>query len=320
MQLFFRGSRPEIPLPMRPISARSGQCNPVVTNAISVDVEDHFHTEMMSRHIPRSHWNSLPCRVEQSTEVLLDEFAANGVRGTFFFLGWVAERFPGLVRRAVESGHEVGCHSYWHRRVCTLSPADFREDTIRAKHAIEDAAGVEVYGYRAPSFSITPGAEWAFQILAELGFRYDSSIHPIRHGLYGNPGAPRKPFRHEAANLLEIPISTLRLLGTNLPFSGGGYFRLFPYSMIRWGIDRINKEERMPVLFYLHPWEIDTVRPRLGANWKTIMRQYIRTGNTLDDLGRMLGEFRFAPICEIYGDEFLPESETMSEVLVGHSR
>jgi len=271
-----------------------------ITNAMSVDVEDHFHTEMMSRVIPRANWNHLPCRVEQSTQVLFEQFERAGVRGTFFFLGWVADRFPALVRKAAQLGHEIACHSYWHRQVNTLTPDQFREDTARAKKTIEDAAGVRVIGYRAPSFSMIPGTEWAKEILAELGFLYDSSVHPIRHDLYGNHDAPRQPYRDKPAGLLEIPISTIRLFKNNYPFAGGGYFRLLPYGIVRWGIRQINMRESMPAVFYIHPWEIDVVRPFLTNERKIMMRQYIRIGNTLRGLNQMTTEFPFAPISEVY--------------------
>jgi polysaccharide deacetylase family protein (PEP-CTERM system associated) len=269
-------------------------------NAMSVDVEDHFQTEMMSRVIPRSQWKDVPCRVERNTRHLFELFEKHGMRGTFFFLGWVAEQYPKLVKEAVELGHEVACHSYWHKQVHTISPDEFREDSKRAKQCIEDAGGCRVFGYRAPSFSIVPGTEWATEILAELGFLYDSSVHPIPHDLYDNRNAPREPFRAGKSGLLEIPISTMRIGNSNYPFSGGGYFRLLPYGITRWAIGRLNRKEIKPAVFYIHPWEVDEHPPKFGHHWKTNLRQYIRTGNTSRALSRLLRDFRFAPMAEVF--------------------
>jgi polysaccharide deacetylase family protein (PEP-CTERM system associated) len=272
-------------------------------NAISVDVEDHFHTEMMSRIVSRSSWPELTCCVDRNTKLLFKLFAEREVRATFFFLGWVAERYPALVREAAGLGHEVGCHSFWHRRVHTISPEEFREDTKRAKRCIEDATGLPVLGYRAPSFSMTPGTEWAIEILEELGFLYDSSVHPVPHDLYDNRDAPREPFRVGKGRMLEIPISTIRVMNNNYPFSGGGYFRLLPYPIVRWGIKRVNLKESKPVVFYIHPWELDDLRPQLTNDRKTMFRQYMKIGSTVGALTRMLQEFRFGSISEVFARE-----------------
>src|SRR5215472_4765129 len=269
-------------------------------NAMSVDVEDHFQTEMMSRVIARSSWQNFPCRVERNTQHLFDLFEKHGIRATFFFLGWVADQHSHLVKEAVKLGHEVACHSYWHRQVCTISPEEFREDTKRAKQCIEDAGGVQVIGYRAPSFSIVAGTEWATDILGELGFLYDSSVHPIAHDLYDNRNAPREPYPVGKSRLLEIPISTLRIGDSNYPFSGGGYFRLLPYRITRWAIERLNNKEVNPVVFYIHPWEVDDHPPKLTHHWKTNLRQYIHTGDTNRALTRLLRDFRFAPMAEVF--------------------
>lgn len=271
-----------------------------MVNAISVDVEDHFHTEIMSRVVTRASWPELPCRVERNTKFLFQLFSEREVRATFFFLGWVAERYPELVREAASLGHEVGCHSYWHRLVYTISPEEFREDTKRAKQCIEDATGMPVLGYRAPSFSMTAGTEWATEILEELGFLYDSSVHPVPHDLYDNRNAPREPFRVGQRRLLEIPISTIRVGKKNYPFSGGGYFRLLPYPIVRWGIRRLNQMEAKPVVFYIHPWEIDDIRPRITDDRKTVFRQYMKIGSTAGALNRMLQDFHFASISEVF--------------------
>jgi polysaccharide deacetylase family protein (PEP-CTERM system associated) len=270
---------------------------------MSVDVEDYFHTESMSQAVPREKWESMPQRVERNTQRLFELFAAHGVRGTFFFLGWVAERFPGLVKEAVSHGHEIACHSYWHRPVFRLSADEFRKDTLRAKSIIEDAAGSAVRGYRAPSFSITPGREWAADILADLGFWYDSSVHPIRHDFYDNHKAPRLPYHMEGKALLEIPIATLRLAANNFPMAGGGYFRALPYAAVRWGIRRFNRQEHRSAVFYIHPWEIDPEQPRIAAAKKSVARQYAGLSTTWNKLDRLCSDFRFVPMVEAFCDD-----------------
>jgi polysaccharide deacetylase family protein (PEP-CTERM system associated) len=279
-------------------------------NAMSVDVEDYFQTESMSQAVPRENWEGMSSRVERNTQRLFDLFAAHGVRGTFFFLGWVAERFPGLVKQAASRGHEVACHSYWHRPVFRLTPEEFREDTLRAKGIIEDTAGTAVRGYRAPSFSITPGKEWAADILAELGFWYDSSVHPIRHDFYDNHNAPRLPYHMQGKPLLEIPIATLRLAANNFPMAGGGYFRALPYPCVRWGIRRFNRLEQRPAVFYIHPWEIDPEQPRIAAKTKSVARQYAGLATTWNKLDRLCADFRFVPMVEAFRDE-LPIAPTV---------
>jgi polysaccharide deacetylase family protein (PEP-CTERM system associated) len=269
-------------------------------NGLSVDVEDYFHTEVMSRVVPRTAWDKMPCRVERNTERLFELFANHRVRGTFFFLGWVAERFPGLVRRAQELGHEIGCHSYWHRPVYTLSPAEFREDTLRAKSIIGDVAGTRILGYRAPSFSLTGRTEWAGEILAEAGFAYDSSVHPIAHDLYENREAPRYPYALGQTGVLEIPISTVSIGKRNLPFSGGGYFRILPYRYTRWAIRNVSRVDKRPVVFYLHPWEIDPEQPRLPAGPRSRFRQYTGLAGMATKLDELLSEFSFAPLAEVF--------------------
>jgi polysaccharide deacetylase family protein (PEP-CTERM system associated) len=200
-----------------------------LVNSITVDVEDYFQTEAMAGAVKRHDWDRMPTHIERNTQCIFDLFAECDVRGTFFFLGWVAERFPGLVRQAVGLGHEIGCHSYWHRLVYRLTPEEFREDTKRAKTVIEDAGGRQVLGYRAPSFSLIRGTEWAAEILAELGFSYDSSVCPIRHDLYGNSDAQRTPHAIASGRLMEFPIATLAIGRHNFPVGGGGYLRILPY-------------------------------------------------------------------------------------------
>ncbi len=243
-----------------PVRAPGG----ALLNAFSVDVEDYFQVMAFEKAIRRDQWEGLEPRVERNTRRLLDLCARYGVRGTYFVLGWVAERCPGLVRDIRAAGHELGTHGYDHRRVTTLTPAQFRDDVRRSKGAIEDAAGVEVIGYRAPNYSIVRETLWAMDVLIEEGFRYDSSIFPIRHDRYGIPDFPRFPRRVRGSNgtaLHEFPISTVRLAGMNLPFVGGGYLRHFPLAFIRWGMRRLNGGERRPAIVYIHPWEIDPGQP-----------------------------------------------------------
>jgi polysaccharide deacetylase family protein (PEP-CTERM system associated) len=285
-------------------------------NSITVDVEDYFHTQAMAASVSREQWDTMPTRVEQNMERLFESFARHRVRGTFFFLGWVAERFPGLVRQAVSLGHELGCHSYWHRLVYRLSPNEFREDTKRAKGAVEDATGIQVLGYRAPSFSFVKGTEWAGEILSELGFRYDSSVCPVNHDLYRNPNAPRVPHRIAGGALWEFPVATVSMSGHNLPVGGGGYMRILPYGYTRWGLARLNYKERLRTIIYVHPWEIDPEQPRLPANLRSRFRQYAGLSTTLEKLEYLLEDFQFAPITESFSAELAGNSREPTSILV----
>ena len=262
-----------------------------VKNVISVDVEDYFHAESFADVVQRSDWESYDSRVEDNTKRLLDLFAELKVEATFFVLGWVAERCPGLVQEIFAQGHELACHSYWHRLIYKLDPKEFREDTYRAKETIEQAAGTRIYGYRAPTYSIVSSSLWAIDILADLGFTYDSSIFPIHHERYGIPDAPRFPFRittHSGA-VLEYPIATFRLWGElNFPFGGGGYLRLLPWWYTRLGLHRA-KSEGLPVIAYIHPWEIDPKQPRLNGRLTSRLRHYTNLKKTYTRLAQMLG-------------------------------
>ncbi len=249
---------------------------------LSVDVEDYFQVEAFADKVDRNRWESYPSRVEANTRIVLDLFDECRVKGTFFILGWVADRFPSLVAEIVRRGHEPACHSYWHRRIYTLSPDEFRKDTARAKDCIEQAAGTAIYGYRAPSFSVTKKSFWALEVLAGLGFRYDSSIFPIRHDVYGIPDAPRAPFSVQTANgmLAEFPMTTFRWLGdTNLPVGGGGYLRIFPFWITSFGIRQARKE-RLPLITYIHPWEVDPGQPRLAGRLTSRLRHYTNLRKT----------------------------------------
>ena len=273
---------------------------PAITNALTIDVEDYFQVSAMAPYIKRSEWDSRECRVERNVDLLLAMLARHGVQATFFTLGWVAERYPQLVRRIVAQGHELASHGYGHQRASDLDPAAFRDDIVRAKQLLEDIGGVAVQGYRAPSFSIGTGNLWAFDSLQEAGYRYSSSIYPIKHDHYGMPDAPR--FAHSAADgLIEIPVTTLRIRGRNLPSSGGGYFRLLPYALSRWMIGRVNQVDRQPAIFYCHPWEFDPGQPRVpGIDLKTRFRHYVNIGRMEQRVDRLLSDFRWGRMDRIF--------------------
>ena len=265
------------------------------TNIISVDVEDYFQVQAFAGVIHRDSWSGYPSRVEQNTARLLDLFSELNVKATFFVLGWVADHFPRLVHRIVEEGHEPACHSYWHRLIYGLTPDQFRRDTLRAKNAIEQAAGMQIYGYRAPSFSITPRSIWALDILRELGFSYDSSIYPIRHDVYGFQDAPRSPFRLQTSvgDLLEFPLATFRApVGAILPVGGGGYLRILPRWYTRAGIQSAWREG-LTVVSYVHPWELDPDQPRLNGSVRSHLRHYTNLGRTEGRLRDLLSLGRF---------------------------
>jgi len=250
---------------------------------VSVDVEDYFHAESFSDIVDRSRWDSYTSRVEGNTRRLLDLLTKLNVHATFFVLGWVAERFPGLVREIAAGGHELGCHSYWHRLIYKLNPTEFREDTRRAKDVIEQSAGQPVCGYRAPTYSVVDGSLWALEILSELGFSYDSSIFPIHHDRYGIPDAPRAPFRFAtpSGSMTEFPITTFRVAGHNLPVGGGGYLRLLPQLYTRLGLQRVQREG-LPAVIYIHPWEIDPEQPRLAGRLSSRLRHYTNLSHTME--------------------------------------
>lgn len=265
-----------------------------ITNALTVDVEDYFQVSAFEPHVRRSEWDSIPCRVERNMDRILDLFAAEGVRATFFTLGWVAERYPHLIRRLVAEGHELASHGYEHVRVVNQDPDAFRNDVVHTKHLLEDLGGVEVTGYRAASYSIGEKNLWALDVLHEAGYRYSSSIYPIRHDLYGMPDAPRFAFRPKPDGILEVPVTTVMLGGRKFPCGGGGYFRLFPYSLSRWAMRRVNEHDRQACLFYFHPWEIDPEQPRQqGLPLKTRVRHYLNLSRTEARLRRLLRDFNW---------------------------
>ena len=276
-----------------------------VVNALTIDVEDYFHVSAFDDVVDRSSWDGRERRVVVNTDRLLALLDRAQVRATFFVLGWVADREPALVRRIAAAGHEVACHSYAHRLVYDLTPDAFRDDLRRAKACIEEASGLPVIGYRAPSYSITARSLWALDALVEEGFRYDASIFPVHHDRYGIPDAPRHAHQLEraAGSFLEIPPATLQRAGLNLPVAGGGYFRLLPYSWTRYGLGSLNRREGVPGVFYLHPWEIDPDQPRLPVPWLTRVRHYRNLHRTEPRLGRLLADFRFAPVASVFAGE-----------------
>ena len=275
---------------------------PEICNALSIDVEDYFQVSALAPHIARSDWDRIPCRVERNVDTILGLLAAAGSQATFFTLGWIAERYPGLVRRIVAAGHELASHGYSHQRATEQSRAEFLADICRAKALLEDLAGIEVKGYRAPSFSIGSGNLWAFDCIAEAGYRYSSSVYPIRHDHYGMPDAPRFAYRPHGA-LLEIPLTTARFLNRNVPAGGGGYFRLMPYALSRSLIRRVNRIEHRAAVFYLHPWELDPGQPRVaGTSLKTRLRHYLNLHRTESRLRRLLGDFKWGRIDRTFLD------------------
>ena len=260
-------------------------------NAMTIDVEDYFQVEAFAATIDRGDWESLPRRVERNTERLLQILADSGVEATFFVLGWVAERHPQLVRRVVAEGHELASHGSSHLRADRQSPEEFRDDVRRSKRVLEDLGGVPVRGYRAPTFSIGANSKWAHTILAEEGYCYSSSVYPVKHDLYGTPDAPRTPFS-PVPGMLEIPLTSVRMLGADMPASGGGYFRLLPYPLTRGLLHYARRVNRSPAVFYLHPWEIDPEQPRQkSAPWKSRFRHYLNLDRTELRLRRLLRNF-----------------------------
>jgi polysaccharide deacetylase family protein (PEP-CTERM system associated) len=273
-----------------------------LTNALTIDVEDYFQVSAFAPYIRRDEWDTRECRVERNVDRILDMLAARGTQATFFTLGWVAQRYPQLVRRIVEGGHEVASHGYGHQRASDLSEPEFTQDITRAKHILEDLSGQAVHGYRAPSFSIGTKNLWAFDALAQAGYRYSSSIYPIAHDHYGMPDSPRFAYR-VSSGVLEIPITTLRVRNRNLPSSGGGYFRLLPYAVSRWMLRRVNQQDREPAIFYFHPWEIDAGQPRIaGIDARTRFRHYVNIGRMEGRLQALLGDFKWGRMDHIFLD------------------
>jgi polysaccharide deacetylase family protein (PEP-CTERM system associated) len=272
----------------------------VVVNAMTIDVEDYFQVSAFAPYIDRARWDSIPCRVEANVERILGLLDDAGAHATFFTLGWVAERYPALVRRIADAGHELASHGYGHVRATEQGIGEFLADIKLAKAILEDVSSRQVSGYRAPSFSVGPANPWAFDCIATAGYRYSSSIYPIRHDHYGVPDAPR--FAHEVRpGLLEVPVATTRLLARNWPAGGGGYFRLMPYSLSRWFLNRVNNVDGKPATFYLHPWEFDPAQPRVAeANAKARFRHYLNLQRTAGRMRRLLADFRWDRVDRVY--------------------
>ena len=274
------------PAPVRPARERP-------LNGMSVDVEDYFQVSAFESATQDTDWDQYPSRVERNIDIVLDLFAERDVKATFFTLGWIAERHPRMIDRIVAGGHELASHGYRHSRVSEQTPEEFRKDVRRTKALLEELSGAPVRGYRAASFSIDGRTPWAFEILAEEGHAYSSSVYPIHHDLYGMPEAPRFPYRPDPAlDLLEVPLTTVRLFGRNFPCAGGGYFRLLPYNLSRRGMRRVNGEENQSCVFYFHPWEIDPDQPRVaGLPFKSRFRHYANLRHMQAKLRTVLAEF-----------------------------
>lgn len=268
-----------------------------MVHALTVDVEEYFQVSLFAKHAPLASWDSFPRRAADSVRRLLALFETKNARATFFVVGWLAERERALLREIVSAGHEVASHGWAHRELFSMDAASFRSDLRRAQTVIEDATGVAVAGFRAPSWSIVPRTAWALDVLAEEGYRWDSSIFPIRHDRYGWPGRPREPhvLSLAAGNLVEVPPATARFFGMSVPVAGGGYLRHFPFALLRAGINRLAREG-IPATVYLHPWEIDPGQPRLEVPWLTRIRHYRNLDKVEDRLGRLLDAFRFTSV------------------------
>lgn len=286
-----------------------------ITNVLSIDLEEYFHPSEVQPFVGNRDWDLLPSRIERQTLQILDLLAEHSVSATFFVVGWVAERNPALIRRIAACGHEIGSHSYAHRLVYSLTPEEFRRDTARAADAIANACGLPVTAYRAPSYSITQDSMWALEILAELGFTHDSSIYPIAHDRYGIPGFERHAHRIQTPSgpIYEIPIATVRFAnGQTAPVGGGAYLRLLPYRYMAAGIRSVNTVERQPACVYFHPWEIDPGQPHLATSLIARMRTYAGITSMLRKIHRLLTDFRFSTISDVY--PFTPESSRAMEV------
>jgi polysaccharide deacetylase family protein (PEP-CTERM system associated) len=273
-------------------------------NAMTVDVEDYFQVSAFEKIIDRKQWDSIACRVEDNTRKILALFKRHNVKATFFTLGWVAERYPQLVKDIVADGHELACHGQNHIRVTEQTPEQFRADIIQSKRLLEEISGVVVNGYRAASYSIGASNLWALDILEEAGFLYSSSIYPVKHDLYGMPDAPRFSFRPtEKGTLIEVPVTTTQIMNKNFPCGGGGFFRLYPYALSKWAINRVNKKDNQSAVFYFHPWEIDPDQPRQkAANFKSRFRHYLNLHKTEARLDRLLGAFNWGTMQQVFID------------------
>ena len=280
-----------------------------IINSVTIDVEDYFHPTEVANHTQGKSWDSFPSRVVDSTHRVLDLLAeAHETKGTFFILGWVAQKFPCLVREILAGGHEVACHSFYHRLVCDLTPAEFRADTLQAVRCIEDAGGVSPKAYRAPSYSITSECLWALEVLADLGFTHDSSIYPIVHDRYGIPnfGRHSQNIDTPSGKIFEVPAATVRLLAARIaPVGGGGYLRLLPYRYTSAGLRRLNQQEGQPACIYFHPWEVDPDQPRIALGFLASCRTYVGLAGMQGKLQKLLSEFRFSTLESVFPCEVI---------------
>lgn len=274
--------------------------NKPIVNALSIDVEDYFQVAAFAGQISITDWDRCESRVERNVDLILGLLADYETKATFFTLGWIGDRYPSLVRRIVHEGHELASHGYSHQKATLQSSREFSEDITRAKSALEDIGGIEVKGYRAPSFSIGSGNMWALECIEKAGYKYSSSIYPVKHDHYGLPDFPRFPLKIRSS-LVEIPISTTRFFNRNWPVGGGGFFRLFPYQLSRWGLRRVNQVDGKPAIFYFHPWEVDPDQPRVpGVSRRSKFRHYLNLNRTESRLRRLLSDFRWGRADEIF--------------------
>ena len=286
-------------------------------NVMTVDVEDYFQVSAFEPYISRDSWGRLECRVERNVDRILQLFDRHGVKATFFTLGWIAERYPQMVRRMVAQGHELASHGWSHVRVTQQDQDAFRQDIVRTRALLEDVSGQEILGYRAASYSIGADNLWALDVLRETGHLYSSSIYPIRHDLYGMPEAPRFAFRPGEGDFLEFPVTTFRIANKNLPCGGGGWFRLLPYAGMRWAIRRVNRVDGEAAIFYFHPWEIDPEQPRQdGIDAKTRFRHYLNLERMESRLNCLLGDFSWGRMDEVL---YWPRSGNSSKMNVAAS-
>ncbi len=278
-----------------------------MTHIFSVDLEEYFQVNAFETSVPRDDWSRLPSRVEASADVLLELLSRHDTLATFFTLGWIADRHPALVRRIADQGHEIASHGWWHRRVTRCTAAEFRSEVVDSRAILEDVTGRPVWGHRAPSFSIVPGTEWAFDVLIEAGYTYDSSIFPVHRGNYGYPGASlaAERIKRPAGTILELPLTTTQLAGLRIPAAGGGYFRHLPYALTRRAFAEESRRDRHG-MFYIHPWEVDPDQPRLAVPWLARLRHYRGLRRTLPRLERLLSEFRFTSVEHAYPEVRVP--------------
>ena len=291
--------------PYEPVSRPAPAPGERIKNAMTCDVEDYFQVSAFAPYIDRDSWPSRECRVEANMERILAIYERHGVKATFFTLGWIAERYPAMVRRIVAAGHELASHGYSHLRASDQDRAQFDNDIRSSKALLEDIGGQAVLGYRAPSFSIGHRNLWALEALQEAGYRYSSSIYPIAHDHYGMPDAPRFAFYpHGPDGLLEVPVTTVNMLGRNLPAGGGGYFRLLPYALSRWMMQKVNREDRQPALFYFHPWELDPGQPRpQGLDARSRFRHYVNIERMEGRLEQLARDFAWDRMDRIFLDK-----------------